>query len=224
MNASGHLLTTDASIGIALAPQDGTDLDQLLKNADLAMYAAKADGRRTYRFFEPGMDARVQALRTLELDLRQAIADGGFELPLPAAGQSRGQPGHRLRSAAALASPAARHDLAGGIHPGRRRDRPDQPARRMGADHGLRRGGVLAGRHQDRGQRLAGSVPQSGLRAQGRRWRSRPPGLPAQRLELEITEAVLIRDDDAALAMLHQLRGARACASRWTISAPAIPR
>src|SRR6202011_3889088 len=76
----GHQLAADASIGIALAPQDGTDLDQLLKNADLAMYEAKADGRRTYRFFEPGMDARVKALRTLELDLRQAITNGGFEL------------------------------------------------------------------------------------------------------------------------------------------------
>src|SRR5665647_2751805 len=76
----GHLLTTDASIGIALAPQDSSDLDQLLKNADLAMYEAKADGRRTYRFFEPGMDARVKALRILELELRQAIADGGFEI------------------------------------------------------------------------------------------------------------------------------------------------
>ena len=43
-----------------MAPQDGTDLDHLLKNADLAMYEAKADGRRTYRFFEAGMDARVQ--------------------------------------------------------------------------------------------------------------------------------------------------------------------
>src|SRR5258708_9329163 len=79
-DCAGHLLTADASIGIALAPQDGADLDQLLKNADLAMYGAKAEGRRTYRFFEPGMDARVKALRTLELDLRQAIADGGFEL------------------------------------------------------------------------------------------------------------------------------------------------
>ncbi|MGA7995037.1 MAG: diguanylate cyclase, partial [Bradyrhizobium sp.] len=43
----GHHLTTDASIGIAMAPQDGTDIDQLIKNADLAMYGAKADGRRT---------------------------------------------------------------------------------------------------------------------------------------------------------------------------------
>src|SRR5712664_3266874 len=76
----GHQVATDASIGIALAPNDGTDLDQLLKSADLAMYGAKADGRRTYRFFEPEMDARVKARRTLELDIRQAIADGAFEL------------------------------------------------------------------------------------------------------------------------------------------------
>jgi predicted signal transduction protein with EAL and GGDEF domain len=76
----GHLLTTDASIGIALAPQHGTDLDHLLKSADLAMYEAKADGRRTFRFFEPGMDSRVHALRTLEQDLRQAISDRDFEI------------------------------------------------------------------------------------------------------------------------------------------------
>src|SRR5207344_2516100 len=76
----GHQVATDASIGIALAPGDGSDLDQLLKSADLAMYGAKADGRRTYRFFEPDMDARVKARRTLEVDIRQAIADGGFEL------------------------------------------------------------------------------------------------------------------------------------------------
>src|SRR6266403_1216126 len=76
----GHQVTTDASIGIAIAPDDGTDLDQLLKNADLAMYGAKSDGRRTYRFFEREMDARVRARRALELDLRQAIVDGEFEI------------------------------------------------------------------------------------------------------------------------------------------------
>ena len=76
----GHQVTTDASIGIALAPQHGADFDQILKNADLAMYAAKAAGRRTHRFFEPEMDARVKARRSLEMDLRQAIADGGFEV------------------------------------------------------------------------------------------------------------------------------------------------
>jgi hypothetical protein len=50
-----------------------------LARPDLAMYAAKADGRRTYRFFEPSMDARAKAHRAVELDLRKAIADGGFE-------------------------------------------------------------------------------------------------------------------------------------------------
>ena len=76
----GHQLTTDASIGIALAPQDGTDLDQLIKNADLAMYGAKAGGRRTHRFFEPVMDARAKARLTMEQDLRQAMIDGDFDI------------------------------------------------------------------------------------------------------------------------------------------------
>src|SRR5262249_36115684 len=61
----GHHLTTDASIGIALAPRHGTALDQILKNADMAMYAAKAAGRHTYRFFEPEMDAKVRERRQL---------------------------------------------------------------------------------------------------------------------------------------------------------------
>jgi len=77
---AGHLISTDASIGIAMAPDDGIHLDQLLKNADLALYGAKGEGRRTYRFFESGMDARARARRTLELELRQAISDGGFEV------------------------------------------------------------------------------------------------------------------------------------------------
>src|SRR5258708_4178491 len=80
MECAGHLITTDASIGIAVAPGDGLHLDQLLKNADLALYGAKGDGRRTYRFFEAGMDARAKARRILELELRQAITYGGLEV------------------------------------------------------------------------------------------------------------------------------------------------
>ena len=76
----GHQVTTDASVGVAMAPQHGTDLDQILKNADLAMYAAKAAGRRTSRFFEPAMDARVKARRMLETNMRQALIDGAFEV------------------------------------------------------------------------------------------------------------------------------------------------
>ena len=128
----GHQLSTDASIGIALAPQDGTELDQLIKNADLAMYGAKAEGRRTHRFFEPAMDARAKARLTMEQDLRQAMADGGFEIhyqPLLDLAQQRGD---RLRGAAALAPSRTRHGFAGGIHPARRGHRPDQRTRRLG--------------------------------------------------------------------------------------------
>jgi predicted signal transduction protein with EAL and GGDEF domain len=63
-----------------LAPRDGIELDQLIKNADLAMYAAKSGGRQTYRFFEPAMGASAKARLTMEQDLRQALADGGFEI------------------------------------------------------------------------------------------------------------------------------------------------
>ena len=76
----GHLLTIGASVGAALAPGDGVEADKLLKNADLALYRAKLDGRGTYRFFEPEMDARMQARRRLELDMRQALARREFQL------------------------------------------------------------------------------------------------------------------------------------------------
>ena len=76
----GHLLTIGASVGVAFAPADGESADKLLKNADLALYRAKLDGRGTYRFFEPEMDARMQTRRRLELDLRQALARREFQL------------------------------------------------------------------------------------------------------------------------------------------------
>src|SRR5207237_2552976 len=76
----GHQLVIGVSVGISLAPEDGKNPDELLKNADLALYRAKADGRGTYRFFEAGMDARAQARRVLELDLRAALRRQEFEI------------------------------------------------------------------------------------------------------------------------------------------------
>jgi diguanylate cyclase (GGDEF)-like protein len=76
----GHQIVTDISIGISLAPIDSSEPDQLLKNADMALYGAKGEGRGTYRFFEPEMDARMRARRELELDLRNALVNAEFEL------------------------------------------------------------------------------------------------------------------------------------------------
>ncbi|MEZ5829165.1 MAG: EAL domain-containing protein [Hyphomicrobiales bacterium] len=72
-HVNGHDVTTSASVGIALGPVEGEPVDALLKNADLALYRAKEDGRNTFRFFEPAMDAALQKRRRLEFDLRNAI-------------------------------------------------------------------------------------------------------------------------------------------------------
>jgi predicted signal transduction protein with EAL and GGDEF domain len=204
-DCAGHLLTTDASIGIALAPQDGDDLDQLLKNADLAMYAAKADGRRTSRFFETGMDARVRALRTLELDLRQAIADGGLELhyqPLVSLADNKITGCEALlrwrHPARGLISPAEFIPVAedtGMINP-------------LG-EWVLTTACTEAASWPDH-IKIAVNVSPVQFRSEAFALKVvaalAASGLPAHRLELEITEAVLIRDDETALAMLHQLR------------------
>jgi diguanylate cyclase (GGDEF)-like protein len=76
----GHRLDIATSIGIALAPEHGTDVDQLIKSADLALYKAKMNGRNTYRLFEAAMGVDADARRTLEIDLRNALTRGEFAL------------------------------------------------------------------------------------------------------------------------------------------------
>ncbi len=75
-----HRVTTTTSIGIAIAPRDGTDSDEVLRSADLALYSAKSGGRGSFRFFEPELDRLLQARRSLERDMRNALANGEFEL------------------------------------------------------------------------------------------------------------------------------------------------
>lgn len=75
-----HQIVIDTSIGIALSPNDGVTPEQLIKNADMALYGAKASGRGTYRFFEQAMDESMTARRALELDLRKALVNGEFEI------------------------------------------------------------------------------------------------------------------------------------------------
>jgi len=201
----GHQVTTDASIGIALAPQHGSDLDQILKNADLAMYAAKSAGRRTYRFFEPEMDARVKARRKLEMDLRQAITDGALEVYY--------QPCISLQDSKITGCEALlrwRHAERGMISPAEFIPIAEETGLidQLG-EWVLTTACAEAATWPDDIKVAVNVSPvqfKSGTLALKIVAALAASGLAANRLELEITEAVLIRDDEAALAVLHQLR------------------
>jgi predicted signal transduction protein with EAL and GGDEF domain len=201
----GPNVLTDASIGIAMAPADGSDIDQLIKNADLAMYGAKAAGRRTSRFFEPQMDANAKARRALELDLREAISSESFELhyqPLVDLGSNE------VTGCEALLR--WRHPKRGMISPVE--FIPVAEDTGMIVELGewvLRTACAEAATWPDQ-VRLAVNVSPVQFRSQTLVLKVAAAlaasGLAANRLELEITEAVLIRDDEAALEVLHQLR------------------
>jgi diguanylate cyclase (GGDEF)-like protein len=201
----GHLIPADASIGIALMPEHGTDLDEVLKNADLAMYAAKAAGRRTWRFFEPDMDAQVKARRQLETDLRQAIADGMLEVhyqPLLSL--------HDDRISGCEALVRWRHPARGPISPAEFIPIAEDTGLINQLGEWVLDVACAEAATWPDDIRLAVNVSpvqfKSGTLALKIAHALSASGLPARRLELEITEAVLIRDDETALAILHQLR------------------
>jgi diguanylate cyclase (GGDEF)-like protein len=201
----GHHLSGDASIGVALAPRDGSDLMRLLKSADLAMYAAKASGRRTWRFFEPGMETEANARRELERDMRTALADGGFEIHY--------QPVVDVASEKIVGCEALlrwRHSRRGMISPAvfvpvAEETGLIQQIGQWVLDTACReaatwpadvRVAVNVSPVQFKSQTLALNVASALANA----------GLDPHRLELEITEAVLIGDDEAALTTFAQLR------------------
>jgi diguanylate cyclase (GGDEF)-like protein len=208
----GHQVVIGSSIGIALAPTDGREPDQLLRNADMALYRAKSGGRCTYHFFHPDMDTQVQARRTLELDLRQALAMSQFELYYQPIVDIAG--GHV----------AGFEALIRWNHPERGFIEPSDfipAAEEIGlitalGDWVIRKAcleaatwpenltvAVNLSAAQFRSPMLALSVV-SALGASG---------LSPRRLELEITEGVLLQDNRAVLETLHQLRqlGVRIC-------------
>jgi diguanylate cyclase (GGDEF)-like protein len=201
----GHRLTTDASIGIALAPDHGADLDQILRNADLAMYAAKAAGRRTFRFFDPEMEAKVRARRQLEVDLREAIATGGLEVNY--------QPCLSLEDDRITGCEALvrwRHPERGPISPAEFIPIAEESGLINELGEWVLTTACMDAARWPGDTRLAVNVSpvqfKSATLALKIMASLAASGLPAERLELEITEAVLIRDDEAALAILHQLR------------------
>ncbi|MGZ5836329.1 MAG: bifunctional diguanylate cyclase/phosphodiesterase [Xanthobacteraceae bacterium] len=79
-NIGGHQVVIGTSIGIAIAPNDGDNADELLKNADLALYRVKSEGRNGYRLFEPEMNDEAQSRHVLQADLRAALNRREFEL------------------------------------------------------------------------------------------------------------------------------------------------
>ena len=99
----GHAVDIGASIGIALAPQQGTTADELLKNADMALYQAKSLGRGTYAVYDPDMSYEKQTRRKLEADLAVAATRAAARALLSAHSQREDPAGHLVRSADALA-------------------------------------------------------------------------------------------------------------------------
>jgi EAL domain-containing protein (putative c-di-GMP-specific phosphodiesterase class I) len=182
----------------------------LLKNADLAMYGAKADGRRTYRFFERDMDARIKMRRTLEQDLRQMTvegkyAEGGFDIHY--------QPLVNLRDNQVSGCEALlrwRHPTRGTISPAEFIPVAEDSGLIGKLGEWVLTKACAEAATWPKDVKLAVNVSPVQFRNHAFALKVASTlaesGLPAGRLELEITEAVLIRDDEVALAILHQLR------------------
>jgi diguanylate cyclase (GGDEF)-like protein len=201
----GHQAVIGASIGIAVGPGDGSSADKLLRNADLALYRAKGDGRGTFRFFEPAMDLQMQTRRIMEQDLRKALPAGEFELYYqPVVNLVNGEISgfealirwnHPERG---IVSPAAFIPLAeeiGFIVP-------------MG-EWVIRQACVTAARWPGH-LRIAVNISAVQFRNPGLMQvivgALAASGLDPTRLEIEITETVLLHNREATLAVLHQLR------------------
>ena len=175
--------------------------DRLLRNADLALYRAKGDGRGTFRFFEPAMDLQMQTRRIMEQDMRRALPAGEFELYY--------QPVVNLASndisgfealirwnhpRQGLVSPADLHSAGRG-------DRVHRPDGRMGDPAGLRH--ARAGWPED--LHVAVNISAAQFRSPGLMQvivgALAASGLQPTRLEIEITETVLLHNREATLAV-----------------------
>jgi diguanylate cyclase (GGDEF)-like protein/PAS domain S-box-containing protein len=206
----GHEVVIGASVGIAIAPGDGDAPDVLLRNADMALYRAKAEGRGTSHFFAPEMDRTIQARRQLELDLRKAFANGEFELYY--------QPLVNLGTNAVAGFEALlrwRHPERGMVSPGEFIPLAEEIGLIVPLGEWVLRAACAEAAKWPGDVKVAVNLSPAQFRSRGvvqavmsALAHSR---LAPARLELEITESVLLGETDANLATLHQLRaiGAR---------------
>ena len=201
----GNPIGIGVSIGIAIAPDDGDLADSLLKHADTALYKAKASGRGTFCFFETAMDTNRQERRELEILLRQAIETQQFEIYYQPQVDTKSErvvgfeallrwhhPERGLVSPAEFIPLAEESGLIIPIGEWVLR-RACKDAASWPSDISV---AVNLSPLQFKSQALAHSVVSALSDA----------GLPASRLELEITESVLLTDNDTALATLHHIR------------------
>jgi len=201
----GQQIVIGASVGIAVAPTDGREPDQLLRNADMALYRAKSSGRGSYHFFQPEMDAQMQERHALEVDLRRAIGQGEFEVfyqPIVevARREIRGfealvrwrHPQRGLVSPAVFIPVAEEIGLIGQLG--------DVVLRQACRDAAAWPDDISVAVNLSAVQFRNPGLPLSIVSALA------AANLPAGRLELEITETVLLQDDRTVLDLLHQIR------------------
>jgi diguanylate cyclase (GGDEF)-like protein len=201
----GHQIVADISIGISLAPIDGSEADQLLKNADMALYGAKGDGRGTYRFFEPEMDAKMKARRELDMDLRNALLNAEFELYY--------QPLVNLKTNEITTFEALlrwNHPVRGLISPAEFIPVAEETGLIIPlGEWVLRRACQETAKWPDQ-IKVAVNLSPSQLKSRNLTQlvvsALAESGMAADRLQLEITEMVLMHNTFATLATLHQLR------------------
>lgn len=201
-----QILNIGASVGVAL-PQSGSDPHEILRNADLAMYQAKAEGKATFRMFKPALAEHMEARRVLELDMRDAFEAGDFELHY--------QPVVEVRSGVVTTAEALirwRHPTRGLIPPADFIPLAEETGfiSRLGewvlreaCTHAMSwpseiKVAVNLSPVQFRSQRLPETV-MAVLAS---------TGLPPDRLEIEITEGVMLDDEERTLAILIKLRAA----------------
>jgi diguanylate cyclase (GGDEF)-like protein len=201
----GQQVTVGVSIGICVAPADGADADQLLKNADLALHRAKSEGRGIYRFFESDMDAHIRARCKLQLDLRKALGNGEFELHYqPLVNLERNE----ISCLEALMR--WHHPEKGLVSPAQFIPLAEETGLIIPIGEWALRAGCAAAADWPSHVNIAINLSPNQFRSRNLTQAVvsalAASGLPPSRLELEITESVLMQNDAATLATLHQLR------------------
>jgi diguanylate cyclase (GGDEF)-like protein len=201
----GHQAMIGASIGIAVGPNDGLRPDRLLRNADLALYRAKGDGRGTFRFFEAAMDLQMQTRRIMEQDLRKALQAGEFELYY--------QPVVNLARNAISGFEALirwNHPVKGLVSPASFIPLAEEIGFIVPIGEWVIRQACTTAAQWPQDLHVAVNISAAQFRSPGLMQvivgALGASGLAPTRLEIEITETVLLQNRETTLAVLHQLR------------------